>query len=71
MYAINGITSESSLALYGCKKQKARLYSNFHRRIKGENDERYSGEQKQEEDEDANSSEGKGQVVDGDLKKSS
>ncbi|KAG7401458.1 hypothetical protein PHYBOEH_001003 [Phytophthora boehmeriae] len=37
LYAINGVlSSESSLALYDSKKQKANLYSNFHWRLKGE-----------------------------------
>ncbi|RLN98099.1 hypothetical protein BBJ28_00005918 [Nothophytophthora sp. Chile5] len=37
MYAINGmLSSESSLALYDCKKRKANLYSNFHWRLKSE-----------------------------------
>ncbi|KAL3671349.1 hypothetical protein V7S43_003278 [Phytophthora oleae] len=37
LYPINGLlSSESSLALYDCKKRKANLYSNFHWRLKGE-----------------------------------
>ncbi|KAG6576435.1 uncharacterized protein IUM83_08958 [Phytophthora cinnamomi] len=37
LYPINGVlSSESSLALYDCKKRKANLYSNFHWRLKGE-----------------------------------
>ncbi|POM64105.1 LOW QUALITY PROTEIN: hypothetical protein PHPALM_20412, partial [Phytophthora palmivora] len=37
LYPINGmLSSESSLALYDCKKRKANIYSNFHWRLKGE-----------------------------------
>ncbi|CAH0478307.1 unnamed protein product [Peronospora belbahrii] len=37
LYPINGVlSSESSLALYDCKKKTVSLYSNFHWRLKGE-----------------------------------
>ncbi|CAI5703422.1 unnamed protein product [Peronospora effusa] len=37
LYPINGLlSSESSLALYDCKKKKVNLYSNFHWKLKGE-----------------------------------